>query len=102
VANATLNRFFSLHFLLPFILVALVVIHLTSLHVKGSNNPTGLKRNLDKISFHPYFSTKDSIRAFFTLILFLTFVLIYPYALGDPDNFNPANPLNTPIHIQPE
>jgi len=72
------------------------------LHVKGSNNPTGLKRNLDKISFHPYFSTKDSIRAFFTLILFLTFVLIYPYALGDPDNFNPANPLNTPIHIQPE
>jgi len=102
VGNATLNRFFSLHYLLPFILTALIIIHLASLHIKGSNNPIGIKRNLDKISFHPFFTSKDIIGLLLIIIPFLTISLITPYDLGDPDNFNPANPLNTPIHIQPE
>lgn len=102
VGNATLNRFFSLHFLLPFILTALIIIHLASLHITGSRNPTGIKRNIDKITFHPYFSAKDGLGILLTIILLLTITLIYPYNLGDPDNFNPANPLRTPIHIQPE
>nr|UBN08972.1 cytochrome b [Panesthia tryoni tegminifera] len=102
VDNATLNRFFTFHFLLPFIIVAMVMIHLLFLHQTGSNNPTGLNSNLDKIPFHPYFSIKDTF-GFIMLIMLLTILTLKdPYILGDPDNFIPANPLVTPIHIQPE
>nr|AVN67720.1 cytochrome b [Eurycotis decipiens] len=102
VDNATLNRFFTFHFLLPFIIMAAVIIHLLFLHQTGSNNPIGLNKNIDKIPFHPYFTIKDMM-GFIMLISFLTILsLKEPYILGDPDNFTPANPLVTPIHIQPE
>nr|ANJ70251.1 cytochrome b [Hydroporus discretus] len=102
VDNATLTRFFTIHFLLPFIIISLVIIHLLFLHQTGSNNPLGTNSNIDKIPFHPYFSFKD-IMGFMILLMLLTFItLINPYMLGDPDNFIPANPLVTPIHIQPE
>lgn len=102
VDNPTLSRFFSLHFLLPFILAILVVIHITILHSTGSTNPLGFKRNSDKISFHPFFSSKDLLGVVLVILLFSIVCFIYPYILGDPENFNPANPINTPIHIQPE
>lgn len=102
VDNATLTRFFSFHFLFPFIIAAFTIIHLLFLHQTGSNNPLGINRNSDKIPFHPYFSYKD-IFGFIIILIFLTFLtLIAPYILGDPDNFIPANPLVTPPHIQPE
>nr|ASY98039.1 cytochrome b [Heterochaeta sp. JZ-2017] len=102
VDNATLNRFFTFHFVLPFIVTASVMIHLLFLHQTGSNNPLGLNSNIDKIPFHPYFTFKD-ILGFIILLLILSFLsLSMPYILGDPDNFIPANPLVTPIHIQPE
>lgn len=102
VDNATLTRFFSFHFLFPFIIAAFTIIHLLFLHQTGSNNPLGINRNSDKIPFHPYFSYKD-IFGFVIMLIFLTFLtLIAPYILGDPDNFIPANPLVTPPHIQPE
>jgi len=102
VDNATLNRFFTFHFLLPFIIAAIVIIHLLFLHQTGSNNPIGLNRNIDKIPFHPYFSIKDTV-GFIILIIILTILTLKePYILGDPDNFTPANPLVTPVHIQPE
>jgi len=102
VANATLNRFYSLHFILPFIILALVIIHLLFLHQTGSNNPIGLTNNLDKISFHPYFSFKDILGFIIIIISLIIISLINPYLLGDPDNFIPANPIITPVHIQPE
>lgn len=102
VDNATLTRFYTFHFLLPFIILILTIIHLLFLHQTGSNNPLGINRNLDKIPFHPFFTFKDLI-GFIILITILTILtLINPYILGDPDNFIPANPLVTPIHIQPE
>nr|YP_010580075.1 cytochrome b [Chironomus tentans]UZS77127.1 cytochrome b [Chironomus tentans] len=102
VDNATLTRFFSFHFLFPFIIAAFTMIHLLFLHQTGSNNPLGINSNSDKIPFHPYFSYKD-IFGFVVMLMFLTFLtLIAPYMLGDPDNFIPANPLVTPPHIQPE
>nr|WKU83830.1 cytochrome b [Brachypalpus oarus] len=102
VDNATLTRFFTFHFILPFIVLATVMIHLLFLHQTGSNNPMGLNSNLDKIPFHPYFSYKD-ITGFIIMLLLLTMLTLWnPYLLGDPDNFIPANPLVTPIHIQPE
>nr|UZS77088.1 cytochrome b [Chironomus nipponensis] len=102
VDNATLVRFFSFHFLFPFIIAAFTMIHLLFLHQTGSNNPLGINSNSDKIPFHPYFSYKD-IFGFVMMLMSLTFLtLIAPYALGDPDNFIPANPLVTPPHIQPE
>nr|AQM39860.1 cytochrome b [Tegra novaehollandiae viridinotata] len=102
VDNATLTRFFTFHFILPFIIIAMVMIHLLFLHQTGSNNPLGINSNIDKIPFHPYFSFKD-ILGFIIMMMILTFItLINPYLLGDPDNFTPANPLVTPIHIQPE
>nr|YP_010580127.1 cytochrome b [Chironomus nippodorsalis]UZS77179.1 cytochrome b [Chironomus nippodorsalis] len=102
VDNATLVRFFSFHFLFPFIILAFTMIHLLFLHQTGSNNPLGINSNSDKIPFHPYFSYKD-IFGFIIMLMFLTFLtLIAPYMLGDPDNFIPANPLVTPPHIQPE
>nr|YP_009132593.1 cytochrome b [Nyssomyia umbratilis]AKA63235.1 cytochrome b [Nyssomyia umbratilis] len=102
VDNATLTRFFTFHFLFPFIVAAMTMIHLLFLHQTGSNNPLGLNSNSDKIPFHPYFSFKDLI-GFILMIMFLTILTIMaPYFLGDPDNFIPANPLVTPPHIQPE
>lgn len=102
VDNATLTRFYTFHFLLPFIILILTIIHLLFLHQTGSNNPLGINRNLDKIPFHPFFLFKDLI-GFIILVIILTILtLINPYILGDPDNFTPANPLVTPIHIQPE
>nr|QRV62628.1 cytochrome b [Rhithrodytes crux] len=102
VDNATLTRFFTIHFLLPFIIIALVMIHLLFLHQTGSNNPLGTNSNMNKIPFHPYFSFKDMMGFIILLMFLLILTLIYPYLLGDPDNFIPANPLVTPIHIQPE
>nr|WNH23154.1 cytochrome b [Idiacanthus fasciola] len=102
VDNATLTRFFTFHFLFPFIIIAVTMLHLLFLHETGSNNPTGLNSNADKITFHPYFSYKD-VLGFAILLLALTlFALFSPNLLGDPDNFIPANPLVTPPHIKPE
>nr|AGI51662.1 cytochrome b [Xya japonica] len=102
VDNATLTRFFTLHFLLPFIIMGLTLIHLLFLHQTGSNNPLGISSNTNKIPFHPYFSFKDSITFIILLMMIISICLYKPYALGDPDNFIPANPLVTPVHIQPE
>nr|QNP10095.1 cytochrome b [Ochthebius pilosus] len=102
VDNATLTRFFTLHFLMPFIIAAMVMIHLLFLHQTGSNNPLGTNSNIDKIPFHPYFSYKDIFGFIIMLTMLILLTLINPYMLGDPDNFIPANPLVTPIHIQPE
>lgn len=102
VDNATLIRFFALHFLIPFIITALVIIHLLFLHQTGSNNPIGLNRNIDKIPFHPYYSFKDLIGFIIIIAILIILTLYNPYILGDPENFSPANPLVTPIHIQPE
>nr|AXS64977.1 cytochrome b [Cucujoidea sp. 35 KM-2017] len=102
VDNATLTRFFSFHFLLPFIISAMVMIHLLFLHQTGSNNPLGMNSNIDKIPFHPYFMIKDLTGFIIMLTTLLIIVLQYPYLLSDPDNFVPANPLVTPVHIQPE
>nr|YP_010451266.1 cytochrome b [Phoxocampus belcheri]UTV01073.1 cytochrome b [Phoxocampus belcheri] len=102
VDNATLNRFFAFHFLLPFIAAAATLVHLSLLHETGSNNPAGINSNADKISFHPYFSYKD-ILGFAALLTALTSLALFaPNLLGDPDNFIPANPLVTPPHIKPE
>lgn len=102
VDNATLTRFYTFHFLLPFIILILTIIHLLFLHQTGSNNPLGINRNLDKIPFHPFFTFKDLIGFIIIIILLTILTLTNPYILGDPDNFIPANPLVTPIHIQPE
>lgn len=102
VDNATLNRFFSFHFLIPFIIIGVVIIHLLFLHQTGSNNPLGLKRDSDKIPFHPYFTIKDLVGFLFILRFLIILTLLAPNLLGDPENFNPANPLVTPVHIQPE
>nr|ACA61257.1 cytochrome b [Gastrimargus marmoratus] len=102
VDNATLNRFYTFHFLLPFIISGMVMMHLFFLHQTGSNNPIGLNSNIDKIPFHPYFTYKDTITFIIMLMTLIMLCLIKPYMLGDPDNFVPANPLVTPVHIQPE
>lgn len=102
VDNATLNRFLSFHFILPFILVAITIIHLIYLHQTGSNNPIGIKRNMSKIPFHPYFSFKDLIGFILIINILIILTITYPYILGDPDNFSPANQLVTPPHIKPE
>nr|YP_010032846.1 cytochrome b [Parastratiosphecomyia szechuanensis]QOW38331.1 cytochrome b [Parastratiosphecomyia szechuanensis] len=102
VDNATLTRFFTFHFVLPFIVAAMTMIHLLFLHQTGSNNPLGLNSNSDKIPFHPYFTFKDIVGFIIMMMMLTILTLIDPYLLGDPDNFTPANPLVTPIHIQPE
>lgn len=102
VDNATLTRFFSIHFLLPFIIAAITIVHLLFLHQTGSNNPIGINSNLDKISFHPFFTFKD-ILGFILMLWGLVWLrTTEPYMLADVENFIPANPLITPIHIQPE
>nr|UWV31434.1 cytochrome b [Oreochromis niloticus] len=102
VDNATLTRFFAFHFLLPFIIAAATMVHLIFLHETGSNNPTGLNSDADKISFHAYFSYKDLLGFAILLIALISLALFSPNLLGDPDNFTPANPLVTPPHIKPE
>nr|QWW34086.1 cytochrome b [Leptobrachella alpina] len=102
VDNATLTRFFTFHFLLPFIISALAAVHLVFLHESGSSNPTGLNSNLDKIPFHPYFSFKDLLGVTILMFVLTLLSLFSPNLLGDPDNFIPANPLVTPPHIKPE
>nr|WDR45911.1 cytochrome b [Lasiopodomys anglicus] len=102
VDKATLTRFFAFHFILPFIITALVMVHLLFLHETGSNNPTGLNSDADKIPFHPYYTIKDFLGVLILLMAFMSLVLFLPDILGDPDNFTPANPLNTPPHIKPE
>lgn len=102
VDKATLTRFFAFHFLLPFIITALVIIHLLFLHETGSNNPTGIPSNIDIVPFHPYHTIKDTLGLLIIVTALLTLVLFFPDLLGDPDNYIPANPLNTPPHIKPE
>lgn len=102
VDNATLNRFFSFHFLIPFILIAASAIHILFLHQTGSNNPIGVNSDSDRIPFHIYYSIKDLLGYRLALILFLLIVLFAPNLFTDPENFLNANPLITPIHIQPE
>nr|Q35459.2 RecName: Full=Cytochrome b; AltName: Full=Complex III subunit 3; AltName: Full=Complex III subunit III; AltName: Full=Cytochrome b-c1 complex subunit 3; AltName: Full=Ubiquinol-cytochrome-c reductase complex cytochrome b subunit [Planigale gilesi]AAB88765.1 cytochrome b [Planigale gilesi] len=102
VDKATLTRFFAFHFILPFIITALVIVHLLFLHETGSNNPSGINPDSDKIPFHPYYTIKDALGLMFLLLTLLMLALFSPDSLGDPDNFSPANPLNTPPHIKPE
>ena len=102
VGNPTLNRFFSLHYLMPFLIVGVVLIHLSLLHRDGSNNPLGTNTNSDYISFYPYFYVKDLFSFFILLLLFTFFVIYYPNVLGHADNYIPANPMVTPTHIVPE
>ncbi|YP_009107834.1 cytochrome b (mitochondrion) [Haemorhous mexicanus] len=102
VDNPTLTRFFALHFLLPFVIVGLTLVHLTFLHETGSNNPTGVPSDCDKIPFHPYYTVKDILGFALMISLLVSLALFSPNLLGDPENFTPANPLVTPPHIKPE
>ncbi len=105
VSNPTLNRFFVLHFLLPFLLVGLALIHLIALHKKGSNNPTGVEvKSIEKdtIPFHPYYTYKDLLGFSAFFLVFFSFVFFSPNSLGHPDNYIPANPMVTPASIVPE
>ena len=104
VENPTLNRFFSLHYLLPFVLFAVVGLHIWALHVPGNNNPTGIsvKSEQDTISFHPYYTVKDAFAMVIFIVLFAYFIFFKPNYLGHTINYVPANPLVTPEHIVPE
>tara|TARA_B110001450_G_C17637302_1_gene487739 strand:- start:1167 stop:1910 length:744 start_codon:yes stop_codon:yes gene_type:complete len=102
VDNATLNRFFSLHYLLPFIIAGASIVHIAALHQYGSNNPLGSLSTVDKVSFYPYFVIKDLVGWVCFAIFFSFFIYFAPNALGHPDNYIPANPMSTPAHIVPE
>jgi ubiquinol-cytochrome c reductase cytochrome b subunit len=102
VDNPTLNRFFSLHYLVPFLIAGLALLHLILLHQPGSNNPLGIDAIYDRIPFYPYFYTKDLFAFFLFVLLFSFFVIYAPNYLGHPDNYIEANPLVTPAHIVPE
>jgi ubiquinol-cytochrome c reductase cytochrome b subunit len=104
VADPTLNRFFSLHYLLPFVITGVVFLHVVALHITGSNNPLGIdvKSPQDTLPFHPYYTAKDSVGVCFYLLVFATFVFFAPNFFGDADNYIPANPLQTPNEIVPE
>nr|AEI52259.1 cytochrome b [Presbytis melalophos mitrata]AEI52260.1 cytochrome b [Presbytis melalophos mitrata]AEI52261.1 cytochrome b [Presbytis melalophos mitrata] len=102
IDNPTLTRFFTLHFTLPFIIAALTMLHLLFLHETGSNNPCGIPSNSDKIPFHPYYTIKDALGMILLFLVMMVLVLFSPDLLSDPDNYIPANPLNTPPHIKPE
>ena len=102
IKNPTLNRFFSLHFTMPFIIAGATILHLSVLHRDGSNNPLGISGNIDKIPFHPYYSIKDLFGFSIFAIIFSLFIYYAPNVLGHADNYIPANPLVTPPHIQPE
>jgi ubiquinol-cytochrome c reductase cytochrome b subunit len=102
--NATLNRFFSLHFLLPFVIAGVIILHIWALHIPGSSNPTGIevKSESDTVPFHPYYTAKDGFGLGVFLLIYFAFVFFMPNALGHPDNYIEANPLSTPAHIVPE
>jgi ubiquinol-cytochrome c reductase cytochrome b subunit len=103
VGNPTLNRFFVLHYLLPFLIIAVVMLHLVSLHRFGSSNPTGIEiPKKDKIPFHPYYTFKDLYGLSIYLMVYAFFIFFAPNFFGEPDNYIPANPLVTPPHIVPE
>jgi ubiquinol-cytochrome c reductase cytochrome b/c1 subunit len=104
VGNPTLNRLYSLHYLLPFVIAGLVVLHIWALHVPGNNNPTGIdiKAKSDAIPFHPYYTVKDGFAMVVFIILFAALVFYLPNYLSHPDNYIEANPLQTPAHIVPE
>lgn len=102
VDNPTLNRFFSLHFTFPFLIVGVVLIHLILLHEVGSNNPLGITLKTENIPFYPYFYTKDLFGLMILFLVFFIFIFYYPNALGHPDNYIEANPMKTPLHIVPE
>ena len=104
VDNPTLNRFFALHYLIPFIIVGLVFLHVWALHISGNNNPVGIsvREKQDTLPFHPYYTVKDAFALSLFLMLFAYFVFFAPNVLGHPDNYIPADPLVTPAHIVPE
>nr|QLY89760.1 cytochrome b [Piscicola geometra]DAZ85785.1 TPA_asm: apocytochrome b [Piscicola geometra] len=102
VDNATLNRFFSFHFMLPFLMIGLIVIHLLYLHQHGSSNPLGFNSDSDRIPFHPYFTTKDVLGFILALSLFMFMVLFTPNLFTDPENYIKATSSTTPVHIKPE
>jgi ubiquinol-cytochrome c reductase cytochrome b subunit len=107
IDNATLNRFFSLHYLLPFVILGVVVLHLWALHTAGQNNPVGVlipkeRTAKDTLPFHPYYTVKDGVAIILFMMMFAFFIFFMPHALGHPDNYIPANPLVTPAHIVPE
>jgi ubiquinol-cytochrome c reductase cytochrome b/c1 subunit len=104
IDNPTLNRFYALHYLLPFIIVAVVALHVIALHVHGSNNPLGIdpKGPQDTVPFHPYYTMKDGFGVMVFLIIYAGFTFFAPDYMGHPDNYIPANPLVTPEHIVPE
>lgn len=102
VNNATLNRFYSIHFILPFVILFLVIIHLVFLHDTGSTNPIGLNRNYFKIPFNPYYTIKDILGFIIIISSLLLICILNPFILSDPENFNIANSIITPVHIQPE
>lgn len=97
-----MNRFFSFHYILPFIVLAIILLHLTLLHLRGSTNPMGNSSVQDRIDFYPYFFIKDALSLFIALLLYTVIVFFYPNALGHSDNYIMANPLVTPAHIVPE
>ncbi|MHA6723481.1 cytochrome b [Sphingomonas sp. RS2018] len=102
--NAALNRFFSLHYLLPFVIAGVIILHIWALHIPGSNNPTGVevKDEQDTVPFHPYYTAKDGFGLGVFLLIFASLIFFSPNLLGHPDNYIPANPLSTPAHIVPE
>ena len=104
VDNPTLNRFFSLHYLMPFVIFGVVFLHVAALHITGSNNPLGIepKGPQDTLPFHPYYTAKDSVGMVVYFAVFAILVFFFPNMLGHPDNYIPANPLVTPAHIVPE
>ncbi len=104
VDNPTLNRFFALHFLMPFVIFAVVFLHVAALHISGSNNPLGIepKSSKDTLPFHPYYTSKDVFGLTVFLVFYATIIFYAPNMLGDPDNYIPANPMSTPAHIVPE
>lgn len=100
--NPTLNRFFSIHFILPFLIAGVTLIHLALLHKDGSNNPIGSDAGIDDVPFYPYFVAKDTFAFFCFLLFFGTFVFYFPNVLNHPDNCIPADPMETPAHVVPE
>lgn len=102
MGNPTLTRFFSFHFVLPFVIVFMVVLHLVFLHETGSGNPLGVNSDVDRVEFHPGFVVKDVVGLLIALFVLLMISLEYPYVFMDVENFIPSNPLVTPVHIQPE